>query len=57
MTICYNSHLLKLWGANIDLQPCSSALGVVYYISKYISKAEPAEVSNVRSYFEHVTLR
>lgn len=41
----YNPRILKIWRANIDVQPCGSALGVAYYISKYISKSEPAEIS------------
>lgn len=41
----YNPRILKTWRANIDIQPCGSALGVAYYISKYISKSEPSEVS------------
>lgn len=41
----YNVCVLKIWKANIDIQPCSTATGIAYYISKYVSKSEPAEVS------------
>ena len=41
----YNSKLLKLWGANIDIQPCGSAIGLAYYISKYIAKSEPTVIA------------
>lgn len=40
----YNAVLLRLWGANIDIQPVVSALGVAYYIAKYIAKSEPANL-------------
>lgn len=41
----YNSRILRLWQANMDIQPCGTATGIAYYISKYISKSEPTEVS------------
>lgn len=41
----YNEKIIKLWKANMDIQPRGSVLGIVYYISKYISKSEPAGIS------------
>lgn len=41
----YNATLLKMWGANIDIQPCGSAIGLAYYISKYIAKSEPTVIA------------
>ena len=40
----YNPTILKRWRANMDIQLIDSAKGVVYYIAKYISKAEPDEL-------------
>jgi hypothetical protein len=36
----YNETLLRIWGANIDIQPVGSVYGIAYYIAKYVSKAE-----------------
>lgn len=41
----YNTEILKMWSANIDIQPCGSALGIAIYISKYISKSEPTKIT------------
>lgn len=40
----YNPTLLKLWQANMDIQPCGSNESIAFYIAKYISKAEPTEL-------------
>lgn len=41
----YNRTLLKLWQANMDIQPCGSNESIAYYIAKYISKTEPTELN------------
>jgi energy-coupling factor transporter ATP-binding protein EcfA2 len=38
----YNPELLRLWRANMDIQPCGSAMAIAYYITKYVSKSEPS---------------
>lgn len=43
----YNPQLIKIWSANIDVQSCGLALGIAYYISKYISKSEPADIARL----------
>ncbi|GBL70946.1 hypothetical protein AVEN_98465-1 [Araneus ventricosus] len=45
--ICINNYsptLQKLWGANMDIQPCGSNESIAYYSAKYMSKAEPVEL-------------
>ena len=37
----YSPGLLRLWQANMDIQPCGSAIALAYYIAKYIGKSEP----------------
>ncbi|XP_059150287.1 uncharacterized protein LOC131937110 [Physella acuta] len=41
----YNPTLLKIWGANMDIQPCGSNESIAYYIAKYIAKSEPTELA------------
>ena len=43
----YNSILLKIWGANMDIQPCGNVTAVAYYIAKYASKCEPNDCGDV----------
>ncbi|CAH2101197.1 unnamed protein product [Euphydryas editha] len=43
----YNSLLLELWQANMDVQPCGNVTAVVYYIAKYASKCEPSDCGDV----------
>ncbi|PZC79192.1 hypothetical protein B5X24_HaOG216756 [Helicoverpa armigera] len=40
----YNPQILKLWKANMDIQPCGNVTAVSYYIAKYTSKHEPQDV-------------
>lgn len=40
----YNEVLLRMWKANIDIQPCCNAT-VAYYVAKYIGKAEKQQIS------------
>lgn len=40
----YNPQILKLWTANMDIQPCGNVTAVSYYIAKYTSKHEPQDV-------------
>jgi len=40
----YNPIILKLWGGNMDLQPCGNVTGIAYYIAKYAAKHEPNDV-------------
>ena len=40
----YNPTLLKLWKANIDIQPCGSNESIAFYIAKNISKNEPTNL-------------
>lgn len=41
----YNATLLRLWGANMDIQPCTSSEAIAQYLGKYITKAEPNELN------------
>ncbi|XP_076393046.1 uncharacterized protein LOC143266003 [Megachile rotundata] len=43
----YNPTLLKLWEANMDIQPCGNVTAVAYYIAKYASKCEPQDTGDV----------
>ncbi|KAG7299154.1 hypothetical protein JYU34_017689 [Plutella xylostella] len=43
----YNTVLLKIWGANMDIQPCGNVTAVAYYIAKYASKCEPSDCGDV----------
>ena len=36
--------ILKIWEANMDIQPVGSMFGVAYYIAKYCSKEESHEI-------------
>jgi Helitron helicase-like domain at N-terminus len=40
----YNAVVLKLWGANMDIQICGNDENIAYYLAKYLTKAEPQEV-------------
>ena len=42
----YNPSILKLWQANMDIQPVGSMFGVAYYIAKYCSKEEDISIRN-----------
>lgn len=40
----YNPAILKLWGGNMDIQPCGNVIAVAYNIAKYASNHEPQDV-------------
>jgi len=40
----YNLELLKLWQANMDIQPVGSLYGIAYYVAKYVAKEEPQHI-------------
>jgi hypothetical protein len=44
----YNAELLILWEGHCNVQYCTST-GLAAYISKYVTKAEPKSIVNVRS--------
>ncbi|KAF9817320.1 hypothetical protein SFRURICE_010779 [Spodoptera frugiperda] len=43
----YNATLLKIWDANMDVQPCGTVTAVAYYIAKYASKCEPNDCGEI----------
>ncbi|CAG5026142.1 unnamed protein product [Parnassius apollo] len=43
----YNSVLLNVWEANMDLPPCRTVTAVTYYIGKFASKCKPNYCGNV----------
>lgn len=40
----YSPALLKMWKANMDIQPCGTNESIAYYIAKYVSKSEPTNL-------------
>ncbi|GIY15745.1 ATP-dependent DNA helicase [Caerostris darwini] len=42
----FHPQLLRLWTGNMDIQPCGSNETIAYYITKYLSKAEPEGVDS-----------
>lgn len=51
----YHPELLKLWRANMDIQPCGSAMAIAYYITKYVSKSEPSHFDkNLREAIQQI---
>ena len=42
----YNPSLLKLLGANMDIQIVGSRFSAAYYVCKYVAKSEPQSFRN-----------
>ena len=40
----YNLTILKIWDANMDIQPVGSMYGAAYYVAKYVSKEESKQL-------------
>jgi hypothetical protein len=40
----YNPDILKIWTANMDIQPIGSMYGIAYYVAKYCCKPESAHI-------------
>ncbi|GFR21211.1 ATP-dependent DNA helicase [Trichonephila clavata] len=40
----YNPTLIKVWNANMDIQPCGTNEAIAFYIAKYVSKSEPTQL-------------
>ncbi|KAG5666270.1 hypothetical protein PVAND_017605 [Polypedilum vanderplanki] len=41
----YNPEILKLWNANMDIQPCGNNEAIAHYIAKYVAKSEPTDLT------------
>ncbi|GIY78100.1 ATP-dependent DNA helicase [Caerostris extrusa] len=54
----FHPQLLRLWTGNMDIQPCGSNEAIVYYIAKYLSKAEPkVQVLELRKQYNRFNVK